>query len=130
MNPRIPIIIFILIVTGTANADGIPCSLKKFSLEIDKSIESGFSEEGVRKVLTEDFGIKPSEIKPHIYEEPATLNTRKGEVSGVVARFNVILKRCHPMSAFFFETWFSGHYYFNGQGQLIEDEYFYTVDAL
>tara|TARA_R110000850_G_scaffold79442_1_gene171347 strand:+ start:12375 stop:12479 length:105 start_codon:yes stop_codon:yes gene_type:complete len=34
------------------------------------------------------------------------------------------------VSAFFFETWFSGHYYFNDQGQLIVDEYFYTVDAL
>tara|TARA_R110000851_G_scaffold267937_1_gene420488 strand:+ start:83 stop:475 length:393 start_codon:yes stop_codon:yes gene_type:complete len=130
MKHRIVLLISIWIASSVANADRIPCSLEKFSTEVDKRVEAGLSLEGVRKILTESYQIQPSEINHHVYETPATLNTRKGEVAGVASRFNVILKRCRPVSAFFFETWFSGHYYFNDQGQLIVDEYFYTVDAL
>ena len=130
MKHRIALLISIWIASSVVNADGIPCSPDKFSTEIDKKVEAGQSLEGVLKILTETYQIQPGEINHHVYETPAILNTRKGEVAGVVSRYNVILKRCRPVSAFFFETWFSGHYYFNDQGQLIEDEYFYTVDEL
>lgn len=124
------VLILICIASGTASASDIPCSLKKFSDEIDERVKFGLSMSDVQHVLTYSYDIKSSEINQHTYEMPATLNTRKGNVAGVKTRFNVILKRCRPLSAFFFETWFSGHYYFNDEGKLIEDEYFYTVDAL
>ena len=130
MSLRIVIIILIWYTTGIANAGDIPCSLKKFSIELDERVDSSFSVESVRKLLVDSYGIKAKEINRHTYETPATLNTRKGEITGIKSRFNVILKRCHPVSAFFLETWFSGHFYFNDKGQLIADEYFYTVDSL
>lgn len=130
MNLRIAVFILMWITSGLASAGSIPCSLKKFSAEIDEEIDTGLSIEAIREVLIDSYGIEPAKIAQHTYETPATLNTRKGEISGVKSRLNVILKQCHPISAFFFETWFSGHYYFNDEGQLINDEYFYTVDAL
>lgn len=130
MKLRIVVLIFLLIASGLANAGSIPCSLKEFSTTIDEEIDSGISIEAVRKVLIDSYGIESDQITQHTYDMPATLNTRKGEVSGVKSRLNVILRQCRPASAFFFETWFLGHYYFNDRGQLINDEYFYTVDAL
>tara|TARA_R110002051_G_C8395135_1_gene447534 strand:- start:118 stop:510 length:393 start_codon:yes stop_codon:yes gene_type:complete len=130
MRFTIAILFFLVIAAGRVNAGDIPCSLKNFSTELNEEISSGLSVESVRNLLTDRYGIKGSEITQHTYETAATLNTRIGEVVGVKSRLNVILKRCHPMSAFFFETWFSGHYYFNDQGLLINDEYFYTVNAL
>ena len=130
MNLRIAVLIFMWITPGLANAANIPCSLKKFSAEVDREIDAGLSIKAVRKVLIDSYGIETAKMVEHTYDTPATLNTRKGEVVGVKSRLNVILKQCHPMNAFFFETWFSGHYYFNEHGQLINDEYFYTIDAL
>lgn len=130
MNLRIVVLIFMLIASGLANAGSIPCSLKKFNTTIDEELVSGLSIDTVRKVLIDSYGIESDQIAQHTYETPATLNTRKGEVSGVKSRLNVILRKCHPVSALFFETWFSGHYYFDGHDQLVNDEYFYTVDAL
>lgn len=130
MSRRITILILMLTTSCFANAESIPCSLKKFSIEIDEKIDSSFSVESIRKLLIESYGINANEISQHVYDTTTTLNTRKGKITGVKSRFNVILKRCHPASAFFLATWFSGHYYFNDQGLLITDEYFYTVDSL
>lgn len=130
MNLRIAVFIFMWISSELASAGKIPCSLKKFSAEIDEQIDTGLSIEEVREVLIDSYGIEPAQIAQHTYEIPLALNNRKGRLSGVKSRLNVILKQCHPMSAFFFETWFSAHYYFDDEGELINDEYFYTVDAL